>query len=392
MSPRPQPRPARPEGRKKPEGRRSIDYLLENISYINEFINQLIECYVQLGLGLGFRGKRQEIITEIAQNYNLLKDFSLLLNLHNIFKIFKIDIDTSEEGIQQEGIQEEIVRETSLAFDVEKFKNKTPEEIIKEVKISILKLVLFVVFFYFNSKKVQLNPKISAEVSKFFTIFKNLISYLLNRNFWKPTDSFEISNRTFSINNILDLIEKAIISITIRSWLYYFLEFYRTVIKGNPGLDLEEVIKDFYGNEKFVILLRFLLLREESGNEIVIYSPLRNFSIELKNFELSPNYLEVKLEDIKIAILELTKWLIFEQEWSIDPKQITSNLLGSIRKILYTLLVRLGDITSINELKRKIEITNVSKNNLIKLGLEINPEIKGIRLFYIMKQLLKKSH
>jgi hypothetical protein len=392
MSPRPQPRPARPEGRKKPEGRRSIDYLLENISYINEFINQLIECYVQLGLGLGFRGKRQEIITEIAQNYNLLKDFSLLLNLHNIFKIFKIDIDTSEEGIQQEEIQEEIVRETSLAFDVEKFKNKTPEEIIKEVKISILKLVLFVVFFYFNSKKVQLNPKISAEVSKFFTIFKNLISYLLNRNFWKPTDSFEISNRTFSINNILDLIEKAIISITIRSWLYYFLEFYRTVIKGNPGLDLEEVIKDFYGNEKFVILLRFLLLREESGNEIVIYSPLRNFSIELKNFELSPNYLEVKLEDIKIAILELTKRLIFEQEWSIDPNQITSNLLGSIRRILYTLLVRLGDITSINELKRKIEITNVSKNNLIKLGLEINPEIKGIRLFYIMKQLLKKSH
>jgi len=296
MSPRPQPGPNKEGGpkRERQEEERQIDSLLENISYINEFINQLIECYVQLGLGFGFRGTRQEIITEIAQNYNLLKDFSLLLNLHNIFKIFKIDIDTSEEGIQ-----EEIVRETSLAFDVEKFKNKTPEEIIKEVKISILKLVLFIVFFYFNSKKVQLNPKISAEVSKFFTIFKNLISYLLNRNFWKPTDSFEISNRTFSIDNVLDLIEKTIISITIRSWLYYFLEFYRLAARGNSHLDLEEVIKDFYGNEKFVILLRFLLLREESGNEIVIYSPLRNFSIELKNFELSQNYLEVNLEDIK---------------------------------------------------------------------------------------------
>ena len=296
MSPRPQPGPNKEGGpkRERQVEERQVDSLLENISYINEFINQLIECYVQLGLGFGFRGTRQEIITEIAQNYNLLKDFSLLLNLHNIFKIFKIDIDTSEEGIQ-----EEIVRETSLAFDVEKFKNKTPEEIIKEVKISILKLVLFIVFFYFNSKKVQLNPKISAEVSKFFTIFKNLISYLLNRNFWTPTDSFVISNRTFSIDNVLDLIEKTIISITIRSWLYYFLEFYRLAARGNSHLDLEEVIKDFYGNEKFVILLRFLLLREESGNEIVIYSPLRNFSIVLKNFELSQNYLEVNLEDIK---------------------------------------------------------------------------------------------
>jgi len=434
MSPRPQPRPNKEGGPKRErqeeerqeeerqeeerqeeerqeeerqeeerqEEERQVDSLLENISYINEFINQLIECYVQLGLGFGFRGTRQEIITEIAQNYNLLKDFSLLLNLHNIFKIFKIDIDTSEEGIQEkerqeEEIQEEIVRETSLAFDVEKFKNKTPEEIIKEVKISILKLVLFIVFFYFNSKKVQLNPKISAEVSKFFTIFKNLISYLLKRNFWKPTNSFEILNRAFSIDNVLDLIEKAIISITIRSWLYYFLEFYRTVIKGNPGLDLEEVIKDFYGNEKFVILLRFLLLREESGNEIVIYSPLRNFSIELKNFELSPNYLEINLEDIKSSVLQLTRWLIFEQEWSIDPNQITSNLfeLESIRRILYTLLVRLEDITSINELQRKIEIPDISIqifiNNLKNLGLEIAQQKirRPISLFYI-KQLLEK--
>ncbi len=248
-------------------------------------------------------------------------------------------------------------------------------------------------FFYFNLKEVQLNPKISAEVSKFFTIFKNQISNLLNRNFWKPTDSFKILNQVFSINNILDLIEKAIISIRlIRSWLYYFLEFYRLAARGNSHLDLEEVIKDFYGNEKFVILLRFLLLRGESGNEIVIYSPLRNFSIELKNFELPPNYLEINLEDIKSSVLELTKWLIFEQEWNIDPKQITSNLLESIRRILYTLLVRLEDIASTSELKRKIGITDVSKNNLIKLGLEINPKIKGISLFYIRNQLFKKLH
>jgi hypothetical protein len=331
---------------------------------------------------LGLRGKKQEIITEIAQSYNLLENFSLLLNLHKIFKIFKIDIDTSEEGIQ-----EEIVRETSLALDV---KNKTPEEIVREIKISILKLVFFIVFFYFNSKEVQLNPKISAEVSKFFTIFKNLISNLLNRNFWKPTDSFGILNRTFSINNILDLIEKAIISIRLRSWLYYFLEFYRSVIKGKHSLDLEEVIKDFYGNEKFVILLRFLLLREESGNEIVIYSPLRNFSIELKNFELSQNYLEVKLEDIKEAILELTKWLIFEQEWNIDPNNIETDQLNSIRLKLLALLARTEGINDPNEFQEQIKISSDSKiiGNLSKLGVVISQKGK-ISLFEIYQLLLK---
>jgi len=160
------------------------------------------------------------------------------------------------------------------------------------------------------------------------------------------------------------------------------------VIKGEHSLDLGEVIKDFYGNENFVILLIFLLLPE--GNEIVIYSPLKSLTIKPENFEVTQNYLEVNLEDIKKAILELTKWLIFEQEWNIDPKQIKSNLLESIRRILYTLLVRLEDITIINDLQRKIEITNVSKNNLIKLGLEINPKIKGISLLYIRNQLFKK--
>jgi hypothetical protein len=380
MSPRPQPRPNKEE---RPEEERPVDSLLENISYINEFINQLIECYVQLGLGLRLRGKKQEIITNIAQSYNLLEDFSLLLNLHNIFKIFKIDIDTSEEEIQ-----EEIVRETSLAFDVKKFKDKTPEQIVSEIKISILKLVFFIVFFYFNSKEVQLNPKISAEVPKFFTIFKNLISNLLNRNFWKPTDSFGILNRTFSINNILDLIEKAIISIRLRSWLYYFLEFYRSVIKGEHSLDLGEVIKDFYGNEKFVILLRFLLLRE--GNEIVIYSPLRNFSIELKNFELSQNYLEVKLEDIKKAILELTKWLIFEQEWNIDPNNIETDQLNSIRLKLLALLARTEGINDPNEFQEQIKISSDSKiiGNLSKLGVVISQKGK-ISLFEIYQLLLK---
>jgi hypothetical protein len=252
-----------------------------------------------------------------------------------------------------------------------------------------LKLVLFAVFFYFHSKNIQLNQGESAGIFNLFTSFKYLISNLSNRNFWKPTDSFEILSRAFSIDNVLDLIEKAIISISIRRWLYYFLEIYRTVIKGNPSLDLEEVIKDFYGNENFVILLRFLLLPDK---EIVVYSPLKSLTIKPENFEVTQNYLEINLEDIKKAVLELTKWLIFEQEWRIDPEQITSNLLESIRRILYTLLVRLEDITSINELKRKIEITNVSKNNLIKLGLEINPKIKGISLFYIMNQLFKKLH
>jgi hypothetical protein len=62
MSPRPQPRPNK-EGRSKRERQeeeRPVDSLLENISYINEFIKQLIECYVQLGLGLGLRGTNKK--------------------------------------------------------------------------------------------------------------------------------------------------------------------------------------------------------------------------------------------------------------------------------------------------------------------------------------------
>ncbi len=136
MSPRTQPRPNKEGGpkRERQEEERPVDFLLENISYINEFINQLIECYVQLGVGFGLRGTPQEIITNIAQNYksyNLLEDFSILLNLHEIF-------DTPK-----------VTREVSLAFDVEKFKNKTTEEIVKKVKISILKLVFFCCVFLF---------------------------------------------------------------------------------------------------------------------------------------------------------------------------------------------------------------------------------------------------
>jgi hypothetical protein len=162
------------------------------------------------------------------------------------------------------------------------------------------------------------------------------------------------------------------------------------VIKGKHSLDLEEVIKDFYGNEKFVILLRFLLLREESGNEIVIYSPLRNFSIELKNFELSQNYLEVKLEDIKEAILELTKWLIFEQEWNIDPNNIETDQLNSIRLKLLALLARTEGINDPNEFQEQIKISSDSKiiGNLSKLGVVISQKGK-ISLFEIYQLLLK---
>jgi len=261
---------------------------------------------------------------------------------------------------------------------------KPDKEFIGQVKISILKLVFFVVFFYFNSKEIQLNSKISAEVSKFFIIFKNRVSYLLDRNFWKPTDSFKILNQVFSINNILDLIEKAIISIQLRSWLYYFLEIYRIVIKGDPSPDLEEVIIDFYENKKFVILLNFLLLPREEENEIVIYSPSRGLPIELKNFELSQNYLEINLEDIKRAVLELTKWLIFEQEWRLDPNKTIPEQLHSIRQKLLALLAHTEGINGINELQRKIEISSDSKirDNLSQLGLKISSKRK-ISLFEI---------
>jgi len=163
---------------------------------------------------LRLRGKKQEIITNIAQSYNLLKDFSLLLNLHKIFKIiFKIKkIDTPK-----------VVREFSLEFNIEEFKNKTYEEILREIKISILKLVLFAVFFYFHSKNIQLNQGKSAGIFNFFTSFKYLIYKLSNRNFWTPIDSFKILNQVFSINNILDLIEKAIISISINILALLFL-------------------------------------------------------------------------------------------------------------------------------------------------------------------------
>ncbi|MEM5814875.1 MAG: hypothetical protein QXD89_00050 [Candidatus Aenigmatarchaeota archaeon] len=380
MSPRPQPRPNKeggPKRERQEEGRqeegRPFDFLLENISYINEFIKQLIECYVQLGLGFEFRGTRQEIITKIAQEYKLLEDFSILLNLHEIF-------DTPK-----------VTREVSLAFDVEKFKNKTPEQIVKEVKISILKLLLLAMFFYFGSKKIQLDREKSAEIFNFFINFKNQISNLLNRNFWKPTDSFEILNRAFSIDNVLDLIEKAIISISIRRWLYYFLEIYKTVIKGNPSLNLEEVIEDFYKNGKFVILLRFLLLPREERNGIVIYSPSMSIPIELKNFELTPSYLEINLEDIKKAVLELTKWLIFEQEWSIDPNNIEPDQLNSIRLKLLALLTQVEGIASTNELQRKIEIPRDSKiiGNLSKLGLKISTSKRKISLFEIYGLLEK---
>jgi hypothetical protein len=118
MSMQPQPRPNKEGGpkRERQEEERPVDSLLENISYINEFIKQLIECYVQLGLGFGFRGIRQEIITEIAQNYNLSEDFSLLLNLHNIFKIDAL----------------KVVREVSLDFDVEKFKDKLLNKLLEK--------------------------------------------------------------------------------------------------------------------------------------------------------------------------------------------------------------------------------------------------------------------
>jgi len=259
---------------------------------------------------------------------------------------------------------------------------KPDKEFIGQVKISILKLLLLAVFFYFGSKKIQLDREKSAEIFNFFTNFKNLI--LSNRNFWKPTDSFKILNQVFSINNILDLIEKAIISIQLRSWLYYFLEIYRIVIKGDPSPDLEEVIIDFYENKKFFILLNFLLLPREEGNEIVIYSPSRGLPIELKNFELSQNYLEINLEDIKRAVLELTKWLIFEQEWRLDPNKTTPEQLHSIRQKLLALLAHTEGINGINELQRKIEISSDSKirDNLSQLGLKISSKRK-ISLFEI---------
>ena len=259
---------------------------------------------------------------------------------------------------------------------------KPDKEFIGQVKISILKLLLLAVFFYFGSKKIQLDREKSAEIFNFFTNFKNLI--LSNRNFWKPTDSFKILNQVFSINNILDLIEKAIISIQLRSWLYYFLEIYRIVIKGDPSPDLEEVIIDFYENKKFVILLNFLLLPREEENEIVIYSPSRGLPIELKNFELSQNYLEINLEDIKRAVLELTKWLIFEQEWRLDPNKTIPEQLHSIRQKLLALLAHTEGINGINELQRKIEISSDSKirDNLSQLGLKISSKRK-ISLFEI---------